>query len=53
MPSTMPMHPCSAHAPTHARPSWPVNQNPDPTPPEEYISGLHHTAAQGLWVLQP
>ena len=32
-------------APTHARPSLPVNKNPNPTPPNRYPTGLHDTAA--------
>ena len=34
------------HAPTHARPSWPINQKPNPIPAEEYTLGLHDTAAE-------
>ena len=40
--------PC--HAPTHAWPSLPVNQNPNPAPTEDAISVLHGTAAPGLRV---
>ena len=32
----------------HARPSLPVNQNPNPTPPNRGTSGLHDTAANPL-----
>ena len=30
---------------THARPGLPVAQDPNPTPAEEAIPGLHFTAA--------
>ena len=46
--------PCTMHGPAapaktamhqyHARPSLPVNQNPNPTPPTQGVSGLHDTA---------
>ena len=42
----MPMDPCTnpcTRAPTHARPSLPVNPDPNPTPAEEAVSGLHYT----------
>ena len=38
--------PCTTHAPTHARPSLPVNQNPNPTPSNLLTSGLHDTAVR-------
>ena len=44
----MPMDPCTnpcTRAPTHARPSLPVNPDPNPTPAEEAVSGLHYTGA--------
>ena len=31
--------------PTHARTGLPVNQNPNPTPPNRVTPGLHDTAA--------
>ena len=40
------MHqPCTTHAPTHARPTLPVNQNPILTPPDLEVFRLHDTAA--------
>ena len=33
------------HAPTHARPSLPVNPDPNLAPAKEATSGLHDTAA--------
>ena len=32
----------------HARPSLPVNQNPNPTPPTQYGTTIHYTAALHL-----
>ena len=45
LPCTMP---CTTHAPTHAWPSLPVNQNPNPTPPNLTVTGLHDTAAERI-----
>ena len=33
------------HAPTYARPSWPINPNPNLIPLVQYRMGLHDTAA--------
>ena len=41
-PCTMP---CITHAPTHARPSLPVNQKPILTPLAQYRTALHDTSA--------
>ena len=42
------------HAPTYARPSLPVNQNPNLTPAEEYALALHDTVTTILRaVLKP
>ena len=35
----------TTHAPTHAEPSLPVNQNPNPTPPNIGPPAIHDTAA--------
>ena len=56
--SHAPDHPTSTvhrcHAPLmhrcHARPSLPVVPDPNPTPPNPYGNGLHHTAAIWLYV---
>ena len=42
-----PHHHAPTHAPTHARPSLPVNQEPNPTSPNRGTSRLHDTAAIG------
>ena len=39
------------HAPTHARPNLPLNQNPILTPAEEYALALHDTANEYLKLL--
>ena len=44
-PTTQHHHPCITHAPTHARPSLLVNQNPSLTRTQTGVSGLHDTAA--------
>ena len=41
------------HAPTHARPSLPINPNPNPTPDVQYGTELHDTAAQGCYTYSP
>ena len=38
------------YAPTHARLSLPVNQKPNPAPPNLYPTGLHDTAATRIVV---
>ena len=35
-------HPCT----THARPSFPVDPDPNPTPPNQGTPGLHDTATE-------
>ena len=42
--------PCTTHAPTHARPSLPVNQIPNPDPAVQAMLQLHDTAAAAAMV---
>ena len=36
------------HAPTHARPTLPINPDPNPTPPNRGVFRLHDTAASPI-----
>ena len=46
-------HPLSTtHARTHARPSLPIVQDPNPTPPNWHPVELHDTAASSKWTLR-
>ena len=41
-------NPDTTHALTHARPTLPINPDPNPTPPNRGIFGLHDTAASPI-----